>query len=161
MADIAEALLGAAGLRRYEISSFARPGRESRHNLAYWDGSEYLGLGAGAHSFRRDPSPGRRWMNERLPARYMAGVSAGGRAIASEDELTDAQARGEFCFCGLRTLAGVDVGRFRVRFGLELEDAFPHVEVLVRDGLVERAGDRLRLTARGLRYADSVAATFV
>jgi len=160
MGDAAEAILAAAGLARYEISSFARPGRESRHNLAYWEGVEYLGVGAGAHSFRRDPAPGRRWMNERVPDRYAAAARAGGSAVASEELLTEAQARGEFCVCGLRTLAGVDVTAFAARFGVPLGEAFPHVERLVVDGLAERVGGRLRLTARGLRFADTIAATF-
>src|SRR5207244_3207303 len=74
MADAAVALLGRAGYRRYEISSFARPGREARHNLAYWDGSDYLGVGAGAHSFSRAPAPGRRRLPARGP-RYAASVA--------------------------------------------------------------------------------------
>ncbi|HEY3189953.1 MAG TPA: methyltransferase domain-containing protein, partial [Solirubrobacteraceae bacterium] len=161
MADTTVAVLGAAGYQRYEISSFARPGREARHNLAYWDGSDYLGVGAGAHSFSREPSPGRRWMNERLPARYMSAAAARRPPIASEERLTEAQARAEFCFCGLRQTAGVDLGAFRRRFGVLLENAFPHVAGLVADGLAELTAGRLRLTARGLRYADTVAATFV
>ena len=62
-----------------------RPGFRSRHNTSYWTGVEYLGLGAGAHSYTRAPAPGRRWTNERLPARYVAAVTATGTAV----ELTD------------------------------------------------------------------------
>jgi len=161
MAETAVAVLGAAGYRRYEISSFAQPGREARHNLAYWDGSDYLGVGAGAHSFSREPAPGRRWMNERVPARYMSAAAGRRPPIASDERLTEAQARAEFCFCGLRQTAGVDLDAFRRRFGVPLEEAFPHVAGLAADGLAELAAGRLRLTPRGLRYADSVAATFV
>jgi oxygen-independent coproporphyrinogen-3 oxidase len=161
MAETAVDMLEAAGLARYEISSFARPGYESRHNLAYWDGSDYLGIGAGAHSFAATPSPGQRFANERLPARYVAAVSATGTAVASEERLTEAQARAEFCFTGLRQVAGVDTAAFRERFGCDVEAAFPHVARLVADDLVERAGGRLRLTARGLRFADTVAARFL
>jgi len=161
MGEAAEAILEAAGLARYEISSFARPGRESRHNLAYWEGVEYLGVGAGAHSFRRDPVPGRRWVNERVPQRYMAAARASGRAVDSEELLSEAQARGEFCVCGLRTLAGIDVTTFAARFGVTLAEAFPHVDRLVADGLAEHVAGRLRLTARGLRFADTVSTTFL
>jgi len=81
--------------------------------------------------------------------------------IASEERLTEAQARAEFCFCGLRQTAGIDLAGFHARFGLPLEQAFPHVARLISDDLTELAAGRLRLTARGLRYADTVAATFV
>ena len=161
-ADMAErtvAMLGSAGYDRYEISSFARPGYTSRHNTAYWTASDYLGLGAGAHSFSQTPRPGRHWMNEKIPARYMA--TARNDPIATEDPLTEPQARAEFCFCGLRQTAGIDLDAFRRRFGVPLEHAFPHVAGLTADNLIERATGRLRLTPRGLRYADSVAATFV
>jgi len=161
MADMAATVLPAAGFARYEISSFARPEFEARHNASYWDGSDYLGIGAGAHSFSRRPAPGRRWENERLPARYLAAVGATGTAVAAEERLTEAQARGEFCFSGLRRMVGVDADAFRDRFGVDLTAAFPHVSGLVADGLVERAGGRVRLTERGRRFADTVAATFV
>ena len=161
MADAAVAALAAAGYRRYEISSFTRPGWASCHNLSYWDGSDYLGIGAGAHSFSRLPAPGRRWVNERTPARYLAAVGALGHAVASEEHLTEAQARAEFSFCGLRQTAGIDLGGFSARFGVTLETAFPHVAGLIADGLVEPADARLRLTAMGLRFADAVAASFV
>jgi oxygen-independent coproporphyrinogen-3 oxidase len=161
MAEAAATLLPAAGYARYEISSFARPGFAARHNLAYWQGADYLGLGAGAHSFSREPAPGRRWMNERLPARYLAAVAATGSAVAGGESLTEATARGEFALCGLRQTAGVDTLAFRSRFGIAFDAAFPHVAGLVAEGLLERAEERRRLTARGLRFADTVAATFL
>lgn len=161
MAETTLEMLEPAGWARYEISSFARPGHASRHNLAYWSGADYLGLGAGAHSFSAAPLPGRRWMNERQPERYMTAARTGGSAVASEERRSEGQARAEFCFCGLRQIAGVDTGAFRLRFGLDLSAAFPHVPALVADGLVEARGSRLRLTPRGLRFADAVSATFV
>ena len=161
MAERTVERLAAAGYERYEISSFTRPGFASRHNTSYWDGSDYLGLGAGAHSFSAEPAPGRRWANERLPERYVSAVREGGTAVATEEQLGTAQARGEFCFTGLRQTVGVDVERFRRRFGIELDAAFPHLEHLIADGLIEASGDRVRLTARGFRFADSVSATFV
>src|SRR5262249_61371447 len=75
MLDAAGERLAAAGFRRYEISSWARTGFESRHNTRYWDGSDYLGIGPGAHSFCATPAP-RRWWNLRLPHRWR---DAGGR----------------------------------------------------------------------------------
>jgi putative oxygen-independent coproporphyrinogen III oxidase len=161
MAAVAAERLEAAGLARYEISSFARPGFESRHNTAYWTGSDYLGLGAGAHSYTRTPRPGRRWTNERTPARYQERIRTERHARAAEEVLTEAQARGEFCFTGLRRLAGVDLTAFEHRFGTPVTAAFPHVIELAADGLVGLTPARLKLTPRGLLFADTVAATFV
>jgi oxygen-independent coproporphyrinogen-3 oxidase len=100
-------------------------------------------------------------MNERDPARWETGVRAHGTAVAHGERLTVAQARGEFVMTGLRRLAGVDTGAFARRFGASLDGAFPEVDALVADGLLERAGDRVRLTRRGLAFADAVAARFV
>ena len=161
MAELAGERLATAGYARYEISSWARPGRASAHNQRYWDGSPYLGLGAGAHSFAAEPSPARRWSNIRLPAAYMDAVTVGGVAVAEEHPLDVEQARADFVFTGLRRIVGVDATAFAARFGLPLADAFPHVPGLVRDGLLEWAGARLRLSPHGLRFADTVAATFV
>jgi oxygen-independent coproporphyrinogen-3 oxidase len=160
MAEHTAERLPAAGFQRYEISSWARPGRASAHNQRYWDGSSYLGIGAGAHSFAAGP-PAERWSNARHPQAYADAVASGGTAVAERDRLDDERARADFVFTGLRRLAGVDAGRFARRFGTPLADAFPHVVGLVHDGLLEWAGDALRLTARGLRFADTVAATFV
>jgi oxygen-independent coproporphyrinogen-3 oxidase len=159
MADLAASRLAAAGYARYEISSWALPGFASRHNQRYWDGSSYLGVGAGAHGF--DAAASRRWSNVRPPAEYAGAVAARGTAVAEERALSVAEARGDYVFTGLRRVAGVDASGFAERFGVPLAAAYPHVAGLVRDGLVEWAGGRLRLTPRGLRFADTVAATFV
>jgi oxygen-independent coproporphyrinogen-3 oxidase len=161
MAELAAARLPAAGYARYEISSWARAGHASRHNQRYWDGSTYLGIGAGAHSFDATPGAPRRWSNLRRPEAYAAAVTSAGTAVAEERRLTAEEARGDFVFTGLRRTVGVDAEAFRARFGRALDEQFPHVAGLVRDGLVEWNADRLRLTAHGLRFADTVAATFV
>jgi putative oxygen-independent coproporphyrinogen III oxidase len=160
MGELAAERLPAAGFARYEISSWARPGRASAHNQRYWDGSPYLGIGAGAHSFHPGP-PARRWSTLRQPQAYMEAVGAGRNAVADEHELDEASARGDFVFTGIRRLAGVDGARFARRFGLSIVAAFPHVPGLVRDGLLEWNGEALRLTPQGLRFADTVAASFV
>ncbi len=160
MGDLAAERLGAAGLQRYEISSWARPGFASRHNTHYWDGSDYLGLGPGAHSFHALP-PTRRWWNVRLPHRWRAAVAEDGTAVDGEEHLTEAQARADFVISGLRRITGVDVPEFERRFATTLRSAFPQLPHLETDGLVELSGGRLRLTPRGLRYADTVGACLV
>jgi oxygen-independent coproporphyrinogen-3 oxidase len=161
MADLALERLAAAGYERYEISSHARPGFASRHNVAYWDGSSYLGIGPGAHSFAARPLPGRRWANERRPETYRERVRTHGRAVASEERLEAAQAAADFVVTGLRRVVGVDAADFAARFGATLDATYPQVRDLVRDDLVVFDGRRLRLTDRGLRFADTVSARFV
>jgi oxygen-independent coproporphyrinogen-3 oxidase len=161
MADVADAHLAAAGLARYEISSWARPGFESRHNTGYWDGTDYLGLGPGAHSFQASGSTARRWWNVRLPQAWRAAIAARGTAVDGEEVLVDAEARSDFVVAGLRRLAGVDVTAFERRFGIDLPAALPQVDGLARDGLVQIDRGRLRLTPRGLRFADTVSALLV
>lgn len=153
-------VLGAAGYEPYEISSFARPGRQSRHNRGYWDGRSYLGLGAGAHSHVRGRW-GRRWSNERLPARYMAAVAERGQARAFEEELSRAQAMQEFVLLGLRQTRGVDAAAFRQRFEEDVMAALPRLVDFTAEGLLEATPAGFRLTAAGLLLADSIAATLV
>ena len=93
-----------AGYDHYEISSFARPGFASHHNTNYWRGVNYLGLGAGAHSYANEPGWGKRWSNERHPRRYMDRALTNGDARSGEETLTREQAIGEFMFLHLRQL---------------------------------------------------------
>jgi oxygen-independent coproporphyrinogen-3 oxidase len=160
MADLVAQRLADAGLQRYEISSWARPGFASRHNTHYWDGSDYLGLGPGAHSFHAGPAA-RRWWNVRRPHRWRIAVAEHGTAVDGEERLTDAQARSDFVITGLRQIAGVDVAEFERRFATPLRTAFPQLPHLEHEGLLELHAAKLRLTARGLRYADTVGALLV
>jgi oxygen-independent coproporphyrinogen-3 oxidase len=159
--------LAAAGYAQYEISNYARPGREARHNQAYWRGTPYLGLGAGANSFvprggddAAQASYGTRWENLRDPNRYMEAVRASGSAVGSSEQLTRTQAMGEACWLGMRERRGLDADAFAARFAEPLDAAYPHLAQLLADGLVEWQGRCLRLTARGLLVADSVFASF-
>jgi oxygen-independent coproporphyrinogen-3 oxidase len=160
MYEHTRATLAAAGYEHYEISNFARPGRTARHNRAYWQGVDYLGLGAGAHSYAHLPGWGRRWSNERIPDRYVAAVTRGDAAVSAETLAFDTAAA-EFMFLGLRELAGVDPARFRARYGRALEDVHPDIADLETRGLLARRDGRLALTARGLLLADSVFAAFM
>jgi oxygen-independent coproporphyrinogen III oxidase len=154
------AALAAAGYQQYEISNFARPGHEARHNQSYWRGVDYLGLGAGAHSYASAPGWGRRWSNERIPERYITAV-ARGDATASQETLSFDNAAAEFMFLGLRERAGVDRRTFADRFGKSLEDVHPEVVAFRADGLLVDIGSRLTLSERGLLLADSIFAAFL
>jgi putative oxygen-independent coproporphyrinogen III oxidase len=114
------------GYPMYEISNYARPGCEARHNLTYWRAQSYLGLGAGAHSFALGSGAGygRRWWNERAPARYLEMVSHGGRAESGAEEIDAAIGASEFVFLNLRLREGFCLDDFRARFGREFDEVF-------------------------------------
>ena len=146
----------------YEISNFAPPGHEARHNLAYWRAESYLGLGAGAHSYARDAMGGRRWWNERMPARYMDRAAAAGLAEAGAESIDAATAMGEFVFLNLRLRTGFAAADFESRFGQSFDTVFGARSArLFEGGLLTRGDGRIFLTDRGLELADSVFAEFV
>jgi oxygen-independent coproporphyrinogen-3 oxidase len=132
-----------AGFEHYEISNYARPGRECRHNLGYWQRQAYLGVGAGAHSFV-DQGWGARLAVPPDLERY-ARLLAGDQNPAEVLETFDRHgAMAETLYLGLRTAAGVDDLRFRQRFGLGVAEAFP--------AAIEKAGRRLRQQAGHWRF---------
>ena len=126
--DLVGATLEAAGYAWEEISNWARPGHEGRHNHLYWDREEYVGFGSAAHSYRA----GRRWWNVRTPERYVAALAAGASPVGGEEVLTDGQALFERESLALRTTRGVPVESF---------DALGEIAHLVevRDGTVTLA----------------------
>jgi oxygen-independent coproporphyrinogen-3 oxidase len=136
--ELAVERLARMGIERYEISNFARPGLESRHNLKYWRREPYLGFGADAHSFDGTM----RWQNPESVAEYVAGFPT--------SERVPADPKGEKFFLGLRLREGVPSGEFP-----EVIDRFE------REGLLERCDDRVRLTARGVLLSNEVFAEFV
>ncbi len=154
------AALAAAGYEHYEISNFARLGHQARHNQSYWRGVDYLGLGAGAHSYAHAPDWGRRWSNERIPERYVAAIGRGD-AVASTETLSFETAAAEFVFLGLRESDGIDPAAFARRFGRTLDEVHPEIAVYRADGFLEERGDRLALSERGLLLADSIFASLL
>jgi putative oxygen-independent coproporphyrinogen III oxidase len=148
------------GYRHYEISNFALPGFSSRHNANYWNGGSYLGLGAGAHSFVREPGWGKRWSNQKNPKTYTNQALAGGNAQSFQETLTRSQALGEFIFLSLRQLDGFAPATFAERFAVSLTEEFPHVSDLLAEGLLTEEGGRIKLTPQGLLIADTVFASF-
>ena len=137
--EIAVERLSRVGIARYEISNFARPGFESRHNLKYWRREPYLGFGADAHSFDGQW----RWQNPESIEDYLRGC---------KPARTAADPTGERLFLGLRLTEGIsgDWSAFR-----------PAIERLIRDGLLEADETALRLTSRGVLLSNEVFAEFV
>jgi putative oxygen-independent coproporphyrinogen III oxidase len=150
------------GYEMYEISNYAPRGHEARHNLTYWRGESYLGLGAGAHSFARDAAGGRRWWNERSPARYVECTLETSLAEAGDEAVDKRTAEGEFVFLNLRLIDGFMLDDFERRFGEGFDNVFGRRAArLFEGGLLVRDGGRIRLSERGLELADSVFAEFV
>ncbi len=158
MAARVQHTLADAGLERYEISNYARPGLESRHNVNYWEGGDYLGIGAGAHSHHRRPEDplGERWQNERLPSGYMRHVSETGDAVTERERPELRQAMGEHLFTGLRMIGGVSVPGFCRRFGTKPEDAFADLADWLSQRLLVEENKRLRFAPRGLLLANEL-----
>jgi putative oxygen-independent coproporphyrinogen III oxidase len=164
MAEVIEATLAQAGLERYEISNYAKPERQSRHNSTYWQGGDYLGIGAGAHSFvSRDGNGvlGLRWRKERSPVRYMEKVARDGTSVVESESLNRERAAAEFMFMGLRMTRGVSVEDFFRRFGQKPAEIYPQIGSWLEEGLMESKDAGLRLTRRGLMLADEIFIAFV
>jgi oxygen-independent coproporphyrinogen III oxidase len=164
MAELIEQRLNNAGLHRYEISNYARPGFYSRHNANYWRGGDYLGLGAGAHSYKKMNAAGvlgRRWSNEKNPGRYITNISDTKAAVADSEDIDLAKAAGESMFLGLRMTEGVSSEIFRNRFGKTPVELYPQISTW-RDGqLIEEEAGFLRLTSKGLMVANSIFVQFM
>jgi len=142
MYDLACSVLRQEGYRHYEVSNWARPGFECLHNLGYWEGRPYLGLGAGAHSYR----DGRRWWNVRPPQQYLEEVESGRLPLGGGEVLTDDERRMERLLLGLRVAEGVPVEWIDGRQG----------EEFVEQGLAEVRAGRLTPTDRGMLLANDL-----
>jgi oxygen-independent coproporphyrinogen-3 oxidase len=147
--EMAQEALGAAEYHHYEISNWAKPGFESKHNLKYWRREPYLGFGAGAHSF----SGTERWANAHDAAAYVATVQGGRLPVEQHEKLTAESALEEELFLGLRQLDGIDVGRIEREYGITFGGRF---DPLALAGLVKRDGSMVRLAPERLSVSNEV-----
>lgn len=161
-----EDFLRGRGYRRYEISNYARPGYECRHNIGYWVGTEYLGLGLGASSLIGNV----RFRNTDILEKYLKTDSAGAKNSRGEHGFfrCEEERRGrkeemeEFLFLGLRMTRGISRQDFRERFGFMPEDVYGDVfQTLKNDGLLDTAEGRIFLTKRGVDVSNMVFAQFL
>jgi len=151
-------MLEAAGLRQYELSNFARVGFESRHNLAYWTSKPYLGFGPSASSYVHP----HRWTNVADVTRYIDMIDDCNHAVGQEEELTSDMIRSEFVMLSLRLKAGLDLGDYRNRFGEDLSETYAdRIQHFVKEGMMERRDDCLRLTPKGMFVSDAIIAGLV
>ena len=137
-----DSMASGAGLEWYEVSNWARPGSECRHNLGYWSDSDWWGAGPGAHGHL----DGRRWWNLKHPTAYARAVAEGVAPVAGEEWVDETGRELERVMLGLRTRGGID------RAGLP-EVA---VQALETEGLIDASDSRVRLTAEGRLLADAV-----
>jgi oxygen-independent coproporphyrinogen-3 oxidase len=147
--------LAAAGHAQYEISNFSKPGFESRHNTKYWQLEPVYGFGVSAHSF--DGS--QRYSNERDTAKYVERIKGVGVAEVDRERI---DAASEYVFLGLRMNRGIDLGDYRDRFGVSLEENYrSDIEELSGLGLVKMTENSLCLTPKGMLYSNEVFQRFI
>jgi putative oxygen-independent coproporphyrinogen III oxidase len=155
--DTTQAVCADAGLPAYEISNHARPGAECRHNLIYWRGHEYAGVGPGAHG--RLDVDGVRYATatEKRPEAWLMRVEARGHGLVTDDALTSEQIADEFLLMGLRLAEGIDPARYAQLAGRPLDPR--RIALLREQGAVEMtASGRLRVTLSGFPLLDAVVA---
>ena len=146
------------GFHHYEISNFAHRGKECKHNITYWENKNTLGLGAGASSYMN----GTRFKNINLPAHYIRQVKEKKIAVEHSETLELRQAMGETIMLGLRLLQGISIHQFEKRFQISFINLFRNIiSALKEKELVIIEKDYLRLSQKGLFWADSVTLEFI
>jgi len=155
--DVTQETCARLGLPAYEISNHARPGAECRHNLIYWRGQEYAGIGPGAHG--RLDIDGRRHATatEKHPENWLARVEAGGEGLITDETLSAVERADEFLLMGLRLREGIDPARYAALAGRALDAR--RIALLREEGAIVIDDDgRVRVTASGFPVLDAVVA---
>jgi oxygen-independent coproporphyrinogen-3 oxidase len=155
--DLTQLICADAGLPAYEISNHAQPGAECRHNLVYWRGHDYAGIGPGAHG--RLTTDGRRFATEteKRPEAWLMRVEENGSGLTVTEKLTPGETADEYLLMGLRLAEGIDVERYSALSGRTLDPK--RIAILREEGAVETTADgRLRVTQSGFPLLDAVVA---
>ncbi len=155
--DLTQAICADADLPAYEISNHARPGAECRHNLVYWRGHDYAGVGPGAHG--RLTIAGRRVATEteKRPEAWLMRVETNGSGVTVSEKLTAGETADEYLLMGLRLAEGIDLDRYNAISGRTLDPK--RISILREEGAVETTADgRLRVTQSGFPLLDAVVA---
>ncbi len=143
-----------AGMSAYEVSNYARPGAEARHNLVYWRYGDYAGVGPGAHG--RISGDGKKLATQtlKMPGEWLAAVNAAGHGIVAMEEVSPAEQGDEMMLMGLRLEEGVPLSRYTRLTGRSIDET--RIESLVRDGFLVRNGDRISTTQQGRLVLDAL-----
>jgi oxygen-independent coproporphyrinogen III oxidase len=153
-------VLGEKGYRRYEISNYAKAGKECRHNRGYWKREEYLGFGIGAASLFRET----RWSNTRNRNNYVNHIARGEFPLEEEslEKLSQRAQMEEYMFLGLRMMEGIQRSEFEKSFGHSLEGVFGDSLIrLQKEGLLEMEEGRIRLSEKGIDLSNYVFSQFL
>jgi putative oxygen-independent coproporphyrinogen III oxidase len=155
--DTTQSVCAAAGLPAYEISNHARPGAECRHNLVYWRGHEYAGIGPGAHGRLDIDGERHATVTERRPEAWLMRVESIGHGIVGDDTLLRSQMADEFLLMGLRLAEGIEPARYQQLAGRALDPR--RIKILQQEGAIELTpGGKLRVTQTGFPVLDAVVA---
>ena len=158
MGELTILRLAEAGMHRYEISNYAKPGKECRHNLGYWDRTEYLGIGAGASSLIK----GERFDHIRDRKAYIEKIRNGESILIDREILSVESQMEEFMYLGLRKVEGVSRTDFQNCFGKNVDNVYGKIlDKLEEEQLLEFSGNRIRLTHRGMDVSNCVLAEFL
>jgi len=150
--------LSAAGYDRYEISNYAKPGYESRHNSSYWTGVEYIGVGLGASSLFTNA----RYHNETELLTYIEEIEAGRDVRREIERLVESEQMEEFMILGLRSMCGVSREAFQKRFGRPIETVYGSaLKKLEKQGLLMLEGNSIALTEKGIDVSNQVFVEFI
>jgi oxygen-independent coproporphyrinogen-3 oxidase len=160
MLDLITEMTAAAGLSRYEVSAYAKPGQRCRHNLNYWQFGDYLGLGAGAHGKISFAHRVMRQMRVREPRQYMEQALAG-HCLVQDEEVSRADLPFEFMLNALRLKDGFELQQFTERTGLAITAIAQALEVAERKGLIERDWVRAKPSARGFDFLNDLQSLFL
>lgn len=153
--------LTAAGFQQYEVSAWARPGHQARHNLNYWRFGDYLGIGAGAHGKVSRPQAGALAVIRRHKMRQPAAYLDPQRRLAGESRVSSEELPFEFMLNALRLTAGVETDLFRQRTGLDPARLQPTLERARNQGLLETGTERIRPTPQGQLFLNDLLALFL
>ena len=136
------------GYHKYEISNFSKAGHESRHNLRYWRGEEYLGFGVAAYSY----FAGARFGNSRDISAFLCGEMM----VEDEEHLSDSDLRSEYLILRLRLTEGIDPAEFEERFGVSLRSVAPSLDAWIGAGLMKESEGRVAFTDRGFFVSNAI-----
>lgn len=158
MYDLTKEILGRHGYHRYEISNYAKEGQECIHNLKYWQGGDYLGLGLGAASCMEHE----RWSNVRGLTDYEDRICRGQKPVEQTEELGEEEQKAEFMFLGLRCMEGVSAERFEKKFHQSVEERYGKVLHKYENmGLMRLVNGNWQLTEQGIDVSNHIFADFL